>query len=97
MAENIIGKATFNSVNMALTPEDSCLDVNILSWNVGGGGNYYKKWSETGGLSGVNTTYVIGDIIESSTGLCVRVTARIHLQRRTSPETRAGKVAPMQF
>ncbi len=64
-ASNVTSKTTFDSVNMAITPDSGYVDTNIITWDVGQ--SYYKKWSEFGSLSGINTAHVIFDMLPYTT------------------------------
>jgi parallel beta-helix repeat protein len=61
-ATNVTGKTTYDSVNMAITPDSGYVDTTIITWDVNNGQNYYKKWSESGSLPNINTAHVIADM-----------------------------------
>ncbi len=60
-ASNVTAVTTFNSVNMALTPDSGYVDVDIDTWQLAG--DFYKKWTETASNPLITTNHTVGDLL----------------------------------
>ncbi|MDD5341588.1 MAG: hypothetical protein PHC97_04105 [Patescibacteria group bacterium] len=62
VVDNLTAEETFSSVDMSIVPDSGYVDVAIQDWNVGAGGNYYKRWTETSSLRNTHADHSIADM-----------------------------------